>query len=362
MPTQKRPPETGVIGRLFEQPQQFELAQAVRLLLRWLGRRGVPPDAALSDILRFQNSLSLSFPASQIEALASDADAAGPPASIRPGGAQLPRIVLTPAIMGLLGVAGTLPFHDTERIAAAQWRDKDDGPRAFLDLFSHRLVSLFCRAWGKYRLEYALDTGARDTQLPLLLALAGMRADTLESSGIAADVGAYYAGLLRTRPVSAAIMSRVLSHHFQVPVTLEQFVGCWDPIAPNRRSTLGGVNPTLGHSATLGVRLWRHDRRARLVIGPLDRATLERFLPQGTAARSLARLLMLFAEPMLEYELQLLLKPPCVRPLQLSTRNHATSCRLGWDSFMPHNDGSVDRPAISYLLRPTVDHADRAAP
>jgi len=65
MPTEKRRFEPAVIERLFAQPHRFEYFQVVRMLELWLKKNGVPHDGAVANFLRFQNSTSLSFPASR---------------------------------------------------------------------------------------------------------------------------------------------------------------------------------------------------------------------------------------------------------------------------------------------------------
>jgi type VI secretion system protein ImpH len=150
--------------------------QAVRLLVQWLRRNGVPQEHALLHVLRFQNSLSLSFPASQIEALWIEADVAlhsagALDAALRDG--RLAHIHITPAFMGFLGSTGVLPNHYTERIAAEQQTLRSDSGRAFFDTFSHRVLTLYFQTWQKYRLEQGLDTEGEDGLLPLVLAFGG---------------------------------------------------------------------------------------------------------------------------------------------------------------------------------------------
>jgi type VI secretion system protein ImpH len=65
----KRRFEPAVIERLFAQPYRFEYFQAVRMLELWLKRHGTPGEGAVANFLRFQNSTSLNFPASQLESL-----------------------------------------------------------------------------------------------------------------------------------------------------------------------------------------------------------------------------------------------------------------------------------------------------
>ncbi|MBJ7308832.1 type VI secretion system baseplate subunit TssG [Rugamonas sp. CCM 8940] len=363
MQAKKRQRESSVMQRLLDEPQQFQFVQAVRILLRWLGQNGVPYEQAFARVLRFRNSLALSFPASEIEALSTRPVAAGTDVALLQALQADPamQIALTPTFIGLLGVNGTLPFHTTERIATAQSQGGDSSARAFLDMLSHRMVCMFYQAGEKYRLEHEFDTRGTDGQLPLLMALAGMQGDTFARAdaqgGVTEDVAAYYAALLRTRPIAASTVSRVLSDYFAVPVGLEQFVGSWDHIPENKRGRLGGPCFRLGCGATLGGRLWRHDIRVRLNIGPLGPADFERFLPRRAAAVALAKMLTLFGLPNLEFEVRLLLSPPCLRRLVLTSKPGAGR-RLGWDAFLGGRDGKVSRSAVSYLLHPSVAHTN----
>jgi len=186
----------------------------------------------------------------------------------------------------------------------------------------------------------------------MLTALAGVTSRTFRgrpSSQVKQETAAYFSGLLRTRPVSASTVERVLMAYFRVPVRLEQFFGCWDPIPENRRSTLGTTTPVLGAGAALGVRLWRHDLCARLHIGPLDEAQAQSFLPGGDALAALGEMASMFAVPTLRYEVRLLLAPPCIKRCTLSTRT--PPLKLGWGTFLTGTPGVTNRPEIRSALR-----------
>src|SRR3954447_5834088 len=52
--------------------------------------------------------------------------------------------------LGMLGPQGALPLHNT--VEAKQWSDaRDDSFARFLDLFNHRFLQLFLRAWADAR-------------------------------------------------------------------------------------------------------------------------------------------------------------------------------------------------------------------
>ena len=110
----KRRFEPAVIERLFEEPYRFDYFQAVRMLELWLKRHGTAQQGMVANFLRFQNSTSLNFPASELEAmqteprnLARDSRSLGAALQAQ----TLKYIRITPTFMGLLGGNGALPAH-----------------------------------------------------------------------------------------------------------------------------------------------------------------------------------------------------------------------------------------------------------
>ena len=318
-----------MIADLLAHPQRYEFFQAVRLLLRWLGRQGIGPEQALGGVIRFRNSVGLGFPPSEIEA-------------IEPGTGDMPAITITPAMMGLLGTMGALPLHYTERFAAWELRNRDDGPRAFLDLFSSRQVALFYRAWCKYRVRQPLAAGV-DRFQPLLLALAGVAPGLQDVAG--ADTMARFAAPLRSRVVSADLIAGVLGACFGVAVHVEQFTGRWDVLAPDQCTLLAQGNCVLGAGATAGARLLRPELGIRIRLGPVSALEFARFLPGQEGSRALAALLARFAIDVPYRALQVVLRREAVHGVQLGG-----SARLGLDGFLCTRSAARDRDDMCYLL------------
>lgn len=342
MPTQKRQPEPGLIRLLLEQPQRFEFVQAVRLLEQWLARRGIGAEVALTDILRFQNSVSLSFPASQIESLALET-------ALEDG--ELRHVRLTPAFIGFLGANGALPSHYSERIAVHVHFDHDEGPRAFLDTFSSRLVALFYKAWRKYRLELPPVPKDRDALLPLLMSLSGTPAGGAQPA-IPEEAAAYYAAAFRQRPASPFVIEQVLADYFDIPVTVETNVGYWRPIEAESQAQLGGVNTCLGVRCMLGPRQWRRDLKVGIKLGPLDKVQYEKFLPASQGAQDLNGMLSMFAVPGLQFEVSLVLRAQDVHGVRLAADREGGGARLGLDTFVLTGGAPADRREVRYLLNP----------
>ena len=359
MPAQKRRFEPAVIERLFREPYRFEYFQAVRMLELWLRRHGTPQHGLVANFLRFQNSTSLRFPASQLEAIVAEPRTIEPAAEALGAAlksSNLKWIRVTPTFMGLLGNHGVLPPHYTERVAEQQFNEKDEGARAFLDTFSNRSLALFYEAWRKYRLHLKYERQGKDSFLPLLLGLAGLGNPSLrqrlgrpEHGAVLDESLGYFAASLRQRPVSSVQMGRVLSEYFGQAGKVTQFVGAWYGVPPAQQSTLGCDSATLGTRAIAGARVWQRDLRLRLVIGPLDRAGFDAFLPGGLAARALTSLVTMLTGLALEYEVELVLRAADVQGASLSGEPHAG--RLGWGTYLVAGPQARDRNDVHYALR-----------
>ena len=352
----RRRPEASAIDRLLQEPQRFEFHQAVRLLRRWSERM---PAAQRPD-LRFRNTLSLSFPASQIRAI--DVHRGRAPATADPdqiaAADAIERLELTPAFMGLLGTGGALPLVYSEQFAGRESIGRDGAARAFLDIFQHRAVSLFHDAWRKHRLPLQFESDRRERYLPLVLSLVGLGEPALRDrlrardGGVADDALAFYAGLLQRRAVSADHLQRVLADYFGVGVRVTQFVGRWLALDDDCQATLGGSSARLGRDTVIGPRMWQRDLRVRISVGPLDRVQHQRFLPGGPAALALRELLTLVSGVSLEYEVHLRLRAACVVTAQLpgAPRDVRDGARLGWDSFLTSKPAAKDHEAVAYHL------------
>jgi type VI secretion system protein ImpH len=82
MPHSDRRFKSSLIDRLFAEPYRFQYAQAVRVLELWLRRVGGADGIGLQRLIRFRNSTSLAFPASELEALEVDGANSSAPAEL----------------------------------------------------------------------------------------------------------------------------------------------------------------------------------------------------------------------------------------------------------------------------------------
>ncbi|WP_294637518.1 type VI secretion system baseplate subunit TssG [uncultured Aquabacterium sp.] len=375
-PAQRRH-RAALIDALLTQPQSFSFFQLVRLLDRWLA----PADANARGVskLHFRNSVSLSFPTSEVESLVVRARTSLAEAHDMPGGSDpvaggllaqaldetlaaqrswraqdVERIEITPAFMGLLGVAGALPLYYTEVLGAREAQHKDHAARAFMDVFSHRAVALFYEAWTKHRLAMRYEQQPQTRFVGEVLALAGLGFDSLRgrAGGLRDEALACQAGTLQRGGLSAVQLQATLSGYLRVPVKVEQFVGRRYARPVDARAGLGvaGAPMQLGRSAALGETVWQRDLRMRLVVGPLSRRRYEQFLPGRPGAQALQSWVHLLAGVHLECEVQLCLAREAVQGMALDSDRAASAGRLGWDSFLSSRPATQDRADVRYEL------------
>lgn len=351
MRTSYRLPPVAVIEELLAQPYGFDFFQAIRLLERWFARSlGSAPSEIMARRIIFRNSISLSFPASEIEALKVITIDGSPLVSCAQ---NVERIEITPAFMGLLGTGGALPLFYTEMLASHEQRMRDPSARAFLDIFLHRAAVLFYQAWRKNRLALRYESDRRREFLPMVLSLAGAGQKPLrnrlapEQGGVSDEMIAFIAGLVQQRTVSAVVLQRVVELYFRVPARLTQFVGRWFQLAPEQQSRLGVGNTLLGASALMGERIWQRDLRVGITLGPLPLERYRRFLPGCPGARALRELLSLLTGVSLEYEIRLQLRASDVQPARLGS---AQPPALGWESFLITQPVAQDRADLGYDL------------
>jgi type VI secretion system protein ImpH len=308
-----------VEDRLFAEPYSFEFVQAVRLLRQFYSNRSnvghfQPPR---SEVVRFSVRPSLLFPASQVHELEQ-----------RPGAPP----VMVVNFMGAVGPLGVLPLYYTE-LVAERLASRDPTLRDFLDIFHHRAISLFYRAWQKYRFLVGYEQGEADEFSHYLLDLIGLGTQGLQNRQQIHDHSlVYYAGLLGQQPRSAEALELILRDYFAVPVCVDQFLGAWHRLPADAQCNLDDTNfdsQQLGFGAVAGDEIWDQQSRIRVVFGPLSLKQYLDFLPSGTAYQPLRSMVRFFAGDEFDFEAQLILKRQETPPCELGATGEAAP-QLGW--------------------------------
>ncbi|MBN2321340.1 MAG: type VI secretion system baseplate subunit TssG [Acidobacteria bacterium] len=313
------------------EPFGFDFFQAVRLLNRLLPDRtpvGLFSDPG-SETVRFGAAPDLGFPPSAIAGLDWTENVQ-------------PRMDVN--FMGLTGPLGVLPLYYTA-LLRERLRAHDGSLRAFFDIFNHRAISLFYRAWEKHHFTVAYERNEKDALSPHLMDLLGLGTPGLSNrQGIADESLLFRCGLLASHSRSAAGLRALLTDYFDVAVEIEQFVGRWHSIdedAQCRFSDMGVDSERLGIGTVVGDEIWDQQSGIRIRLGPLTLEQYLEFLPDGRAYQPLRALVLFFAGSEFDFELQLVLKKEETPPCELGG-DGPIAPRLGWLTWAANAPPSVD--------------------
>ena len=331
---------SSVIDNLLAEPYRFDFFQAVRILERTRLHDQAPvavgyDGPADQEAVHFVAPVSLSFPSASVREI------------IPRGPGQPYDFTMHVNFMGLTGPSGTLPRHYST-LLIERTRDKETGYRDFLDLFNHRLVSLFYRAWEKYRIPAAYEragtTRSTASNLDLfsfgVYSLVGLGTDGLRGrTAVPDETFLYYAGLFACQSRSPAGIVSIISSYFNVPAAVDSFIGQWLLLPPEERSALPakrnpkGLNCRLGTDSVLGSRVWDVQSKFRVRLGPLTYAQFCEFLPSGNGFNAIFDLLKTYAGPCLDAEIQPVLQAAEVPFTQLLSSPRVKP-RLGQNVWM----------------------------
>lgn len=301
-------------------PEAFELFDALRRIecahpdRPRLGESARPVD----DAVRLGQSPSLAFAPCDIAAYTPAAE--GQPARMVNYG------------FGLFGPNGPMPLHLSEYVLGRVRNAKDDTLLAFANLFHHRMLSLFYRAWANAQPTVQFDRPKHDRFRLYMGALVGLGTPGLDDRDDLPDrYKRYFAGRLLTQARNAEGLQHLLEHFFAVPVRVVEFVAGWMHLPAEAHLRLGGSEDTasMGRTTVMGAHVWGAQQRFRLRIGPLAKFEFDRFLPGGEALRQLVAAVKTYVGEEKAWDVQLVLKRDEVPATRLG---HAG--RMGLSTWM----------------------------
>jgi type VI secretion system protein ImpH len=181
---------------------------------------------------------------------------------------------------GLLGPQGPLPIHITEYIRDRLRNHGDETLLRFLDVFHHRLITLFYRAWARVRPTVSFDQPAWDRFSDYTGSLFGLGMRSLLNRDALPDLPKrHFAGLMSCQTRHAEGLLAILKGYFNLPVQVEEFVGQWVELPANCRCLLGLSSAKLGVNTTVGSHVWDCQQKFRVILGPLTLDEYYRMLP-----------------------------------------------------------------------------------
>ena len=305
-----------LLQRLLEQPQGFDLFQAISLLEREgvaAGHAEIGADGV--EAVRLKSQVSLGFAASDISETGRDAPTGEP-------------FTLTTPALSLAGQGGPLPAAFTELLVQRR-AEKDFATADFLDILHHRLLSLLYLNRKRRRVGLGWASPQSSTVARATERLCGLGAD----AGQRHAPWLRHAGLLGGAPRSMAALCALLSDRYGISFAGEQFVGGWQRLEDDEITVLGAPHraPALGRSAFLGRRVWDQAAAIRLSAEkqPIERVL--RLLPGGELHEDFKASVRGFIPSALRVEVALTPASGTVPQGRLSA---GIAPRLGWNAWM----------------------------
>jgi type VI secretion system protein ImpH len=272
------------------------------------------------DPIRFTQEPYMAFAPSTLHALDMKVDSKNP----------YPR--LSQNFMGLFGPNGPMPAHITE-YARDRWRHhRDSSFMGFADIFHHRVISLFYRAWAVAQPATQLDHPKSDSFSRQLGSLVGLGSPGMSDRDDFQHMAKlHFAGHLSSLPRHTPGLESMISGYFEIKARVIEFVAHWLSIPGGDRLRLGAGSATgrLGQDTVIGERVWQRQDKFRLRLGPLKLKEYESFLPTGRAFKGLVAAVRNYLGIELLWEANLV----------LNGREKPVTClgksgTLGWTSWL----------------------------
>lgn len=307
---------------LEREPYRFDFFEVLRRFERSSPERPKIGDSGAHDeeIVLLGQDPYVEFPASNVAAFGRDTKG---------------RFRLASRFLGFLGPQGALPFHTT--IEAKRWNDShDDSFVRFLDIFHHRFLQLFFRAWADARPYAQRDRPNEDRFKAYIGAAVGIATPPYQDRDSVSDLRKLsLAGLLGSAVKSAARIESMVAFLFGAEAEVEQFTGTWLVLDQADRSALSGRHSGLGRDTLLGAAVYSVQDKFRIKITVKSLAQFEKFLPNGEFCEKLADAIYFYTGALLDYDVEIALPAKEARPVELGSFG-----RLGWTSWSAERAGA----------------------
>lgn len=267
---------------------KFSFFKQVRVLLKKFHEPKESIEEAIDKHFRFSSCLSLDAPDGQIENIEKDEKSEVYHFSVYDN--------------GLTGAAGVLPAAYTEWLIERKIRYNDTAPKAFLDIFDHRMYCLSYLAWQKMHLSGDENRQENNVLNNVLLSLAGIAPYTMNLTGLAYT--SFYAQSVR----SLSGLEQLLSFLYHLPVNILPFRGIHECVEHQEQGRLGDCQYSLGEGPVIGNVRWVVDSHFDLLLGPVDYNRALNFMPGGAFHQRIRQQIRSYIGIMPEFNIRILVQ------------------------------------------------------
>lgn len=228
---------------------------------------------------------------------------------------------------GMLGINGPLPTHLTEYAIERNYRLKDTTFTEFLDIFNHRFISLFYRAWADAEPTVSHDRPDQDNFKKRLSAVSGEPSTVQDNFSHNDNTHQYLAGLFSQQNRSATTLCQILSEYLKLDISIKEFQGRWYHLQKNEQTKLGMRNATLGTDCIIGSHTFQRSFNFTIKIGPVNYTQYIDLLQNKRRLKTIIALTQKSVGQEFEFSIDIVLKAHQTKACQLG------SARLGINSW-----------------------------
>ena len=309
-----------LIEKLAQEPFGCDFYALVRLLQ---SRFGEQPRIGHSlspaqDPVRFAQSLAMDFAPATVE-------------SIQRKDSSRPAVICF-RHFGLFGPNGPMPLCLTEYARDRILHHGDATFAAFCNVFHHRLLSFFFRAWADAQKTVDFDRPANQCWFQFVSSLIGLGMGSLERRDHVPDrAKLFFAGRLVQQNRNAEGLEAIIQDFFGIHAEIRAFVGQWLMLPPGSTCKLGESreNGAVGTTVIVGSRIWTCQLHFRIRVGPMKLAEMERLLPTGGSFSRLCDWVRQYTGDEFTWDVQFVLVKEEVPSVQLGQAG-----RLGWTTWL----------------------------
>ncbi|TMP16962.1 type VI secretion system baseplate subunit TssG [Pseudoalteromonas sp. S2893] len=322
-----------MIKQLIAQASQVDFYKAVFIIENQLKKRGLDyrhvgyDSNPKQELIKFTATQKFGYPGNAITKLEETGFEDG-----------LHKVNMQVSFMGLTGCSGALPQFYSE-LVMQRLRYKDTTMRDFYDMFNHRLISLYYRAWKKYKpsLNHVNNDKNKDPYTKILGLL----------SGGYNEHQLHFSGLYSRKIRNAFDLQSVLSSYLGCEVKVKQMVGQWHELHQQEQTRLAsqvlfeGQHAQLGVDTMLGKKVWDVSSNIEVHIQSNDPKKAKLLLPKGALFELANKITKDYVGNSIQFRLVIETDFQHLGAAQLAKND----CQLGANSFLAvQNNKSKSNP------------------
>lgn len=310
----------------FDSPWMASFLLTLRQLSAAATQKPIPGNALSwkEENFRLSQAASLAFPASEIAAISWQDD----------------QLAIKLFSLGIWGPQGPLPLHFSE-LALTRLQQQDSALVDFIDLFHHRSMAIFFRAWYVAQDTASLDRPESDRFSYYLRCLSGLPLSTRSQTKHPLLSAGFQLARKNCAPLDLILTLEALFH---LPFQIAEFQPGWLDLSREEQCQLAHSSQ-LGNGAILGEASYQASQRFKVWCGPLSYQQYLSLHPDKGRLASISNVIQRLTGGNYDFDIELSLAATSSFAAALSGGQ-----QLGFDTWLSNDAGDIPQRGMIYPL------------